>query len=161
MINGASVSWVSKKHTSIALFSTKPEAKQMSPTVRFQVALRLGNQPLHLGILLQKMKMHQVQCNNQGAIALTKNSQYCWMGGPGGCERTCSILRCAPLLTKQDEQTCVRNQWFTLNAVLCSPQHYQGGCPYPTTLNTPPMGATRIHAHTILPHTPPLGITLI
>ena len=25
---------------------------------------------------------------------------WCWMGGRGGCERTCSILRCAPLLTK-------------------------------------------------------------
>ena len=24
----------------------------------------------------------------------------CWMGGRGGCERTCSILRYAPLLTK-------------------------------------------------------------
>jgi len=38
--------------------------------------------------------------DTDGGIPRDGGARVCWMGGHGGCERTCSILRCAPLLTK-------------------------------------------------------------
>jgi len=74
MVNGAAVSWASKKQASVALSST--EAEYMSLTQGVKEALWLGELLADLGALRHKSEIRQVQCDNQGAIALTKNPKY-------------------------------------------------------------------------------------
>jgi len=74
MINGAAISWASKKQGSVALSST--EAEYMSLTQGIKEALWLGELLSDLGAPRYKTEIRQVQCDNQGAIALTRNPQY-------------------------------------------------------------------------------------
>jgi len=74
MVNGAAVSWASKKQASVALSST--EAEYMSLTQGVKEALWLAELLADLGALRHKSEIRQVQCDNQGVIALTKNPQY-------------------------------------------------------------------------------------
>jgi len=74
MINGAAVSWASKKQPSVALSST--EAEYMALTQGVKEALWLGELLKDLGALAHANKIREIQCDNQGAIALTKNPEY-------------------------------------------------------------------------------------
>ena len=74
MINGAAISWASKKQGSVALSST--EAEYMSLTQGIKEALWLGELLSDLGAPRHKTEIRQVQCDNQGAITLTRNPQY-------------------------------------------------------------------------------------
>jgi len=74
MINGAAVSWASKKQPSVALSST--EAEYMALTQGVKEALWLGELLKDLGALAHANKIRKIRCDNQGAIALTKNPEY-------------------------------------------------------------------------------------
>ena len=74
MVNSAAVHWASMKQASVGLSST--EAEYMSLTQGVKEALWLGELLADLGALQHKSEIWQVQCDNQGAIALTKNPQY-------------------------------------------------------------------------------------
>ena len=74
MVNGSAVSRVSKKQQSVVLSST--EAEYMALTQGVNEALWLGKLLADLGALKHQKEIKQVQCDNQGAIALTKNPEY-------------------------------------------------------------------------------------
>ena len=73
-INGAAVSWASKKQPSVALSSTEAEYMALTQGVKESLWLQ---QLLHdLGALKHQREIQQIECDNQGAIALTKNPEY-------------------------------------------------------------------------------------
>ena len=74
IINGAAVSWMSKKQGSIAQSST--EAEYMALTHRVKESLWLGELLKDLGALQHQHEIRHIQCDNQGAMALTKNPEY-------------------------------------------------------------------------------------
>jgi len=74
MINGGAVSWASRKQASIALSST--EAEYMALTQGVKESLLLGELLEGLGALKHGKEIRKVQCDNQAAIALTKNPEY-------------------------------------------------------------------------------------
>ena len=74
LINGASVSWASKKQASVALSSTKAEF--MALTEGPKEALWLGELLGDLGALKHRQEIQKLVCDNQGAIALTQNPEY-------------------------------------------------------------------------------------
>jgi len=74
LINGAAVSWASKKQPSVALSSTEAEYMALTQGVKESLWLQ---QLLHdLGALKHQREIQPIECDNQGAIALTKNPEY-------------------------------------------------------------------------------------
>ena len=74
LINGAAVAWMSKKQASVALSST--EAEYMALTQGVKESHWLGELLHDIGALQHQQAIRQIQCDNQGAIALTKNPEY-------------------------------------------------------------------------------------
>jgi len=74
MINGGAVSWASRKQGSVALSST--EAEYMALTQGVKESLWLGELLEGSGALKHGKEIRKVQCDNQAAIALTKNPEY-------------------------------------------------------------------------------------
>ena len=74
MINSGAVSWTSKKQASIPLSST--EAEYMALTQGVKKSLLLGELLSDLGATHHKEQIRQIQSDNQGAIALTKNPEH-------------------------------------------------------------------------------------
>ena len=74
MINGAAVSWASKKQASVALFST--EAEYMALTQGVKESIWLGELLRGLGAQKHGKEIRELQCDNQGAMALTRNPEY-------------------------------------------------------------------------------------
>ena len=74
LVNGAAVSWTSKKQGSVALSST--EAEYMALTQGVKEAIWLGELLGDLGALKHRQEIQKLGCDNQGAIALTKNPEY-------------------------------------------------------------------------------------
>jgi len=74
LINGGAISWASKKQTSVALSST--EAEYMVLTQGVKEFLWLGNLLGDIGALKHRKAIQQIQGDNQGTLALTKNPEY-------------------------------------------------------------------------------------
>jgi len=74
MINGGAVSWTSKKQHSVALSST--EAEYMALTQGVKEGLWLRELQGDLGAFRHQEEIKKIQCDNQGAIALTRNPEY-------------------------------------------------------------------------------------
>jgi len=74
MINGAAVSCASKKQPTVALSST--EAEYVVLTQGVKESLWLGELLQDLGALKYQHEIRLLHCDNQGAIALTKNPEY-------------------------------------------------------------------------------------
>ena len=74
LINGAAVAGMSKKQASVALSST--EAEYMALTQGVKESLWLGELLHDIEALQHQQAIRQIQCDNQGAIALTKNPEY-------------------------------------------------------------------------------------
>jgi len=74
MVNGSAVSWTSKKQQSVAFSST--EAEYMAVTQGVKEALWLRGLLGDLGALNHRNEIKQLQCDNEGAIAQTKNPEY-------------------------------------------------------------------------------------
>ena len=74
LINGGAISWASKKQTSVASSST--EAEYMVLTQGIKESLWLGNLLADIGALKYRKAIQQIQGDNQGALALSKNSEY-------------------------------------------------------------------------------------
>jgi len=74
MINGAAVSWASKKQPSVALSST--EAEYVALTQGVKQSVWLGELLQDLGALNHQHEIRLLHCDNPGAIALTKNPEY-------------------------------------------------------------------------------------
>ena len=74
IINGAVVAWASKKQSSVALSST--ESEYMALTQGVKEGLWLGELLGGLGARKHRKQIKQLQCDNQGTIALTRNPEY-------------------------------------------------------------------------------------
>jgi len=74
MVNGAVVAWASKKQPSIALSSTEGESIALTQGVK--ESLWLGGLRQDHGALNHQHQVKILNCDNQGAIALTKNPKY-------------------------------------------------------------------------------------
>jgi len=74
LVNGAAVSWASKKQASVSRSST--EAEYIALTQGVKKSLWLQELLKDLGALKHRGEIHQIQCDNQGAIALTRNPEY-------------------------------------------------------------------------------------
>jgi len=74
MINGAAVAWASKKQPGVALSST--EAEYIALTQGVKESLWLGGLLQDLGALNHQHQVQILNCDNQGAMALTKNPAY-------------------------------------------------------------------------------------
>lgn len=74
MINSGAVSWGSRKQSSVALSST--EAEYMSLTQGVKESLWLGELLWDLGATQYREEIRRIECDNQGAIALTRNPAY-------------------------------------------------------------------------------------
>ena len=74
MLNSGAVSWAYKKLVSVALSIT--EVEYMVLTQGVKESLWLGELPLDLGATQHQEEIRQIQCDNQGAIALTRNPEY-------------------------------------------------------------------------------------
>ena len=74
LINGGAVSWTSKKQATVALSST--ESEYMALTQGVKEALWLGKLLGDIGALNHITSIREIQSDNQGAIALTKNPEY-------------------------------------------------------------------------------------
>jgi hypothetical protein len=70
MIGGGAISWSSKQQPTIALSTT--EAEYMANTQATKEAIWITKLMMDLGYMEEK-KMMVIQCDNQGAISLTKN----------------------------------------------------------------------------------------
>jgi len=74
LLNGAAVSWASKKQTSIALSTTEAEYMAMALAAKEILWLRVLLD--ELGAFNHIKPMSQLNGDNQGAIALAKNPEY-------------------------------------------------------------------------------------
>ena len=74
IINSGAVSWASKKLVSVELSST--EAEYMALTLGVKESLWLGELLSDIGATQHRDEILQIQCDNQGAIALTRNPEY-------------------------------------------------------------------------------------
>ena len=71
MINRGAVSWTSKKKQSVALSSTVAVYMSLTQGVKESIWLREVLEDLEA--LKHYKEIRRIQCDNQGAIALTKN----------------------------------------------------------------------------------------
>ncbi len=69
-MGGGAISWSSKRQPTIALSTT--EAEYMASTQPTKEAIRMAELMKELGYMKKKKAM-VIQCDNQGAISLTKN----------------------------------------------------------------------------------------
>jgi len=74
IVNCAAVGWASKKQPSIALSSKEGEYIALTPGVK--ESLWLGGLRQDHGALNHQHQVQILNCDNQGAIALTKNPKY-------------------------------------------------------------------------------------
>jgi hypothetical protein len=73
MIGGAAISWSSKRQPTIALSTT--EAEYMANTQAIKETIGITKLMMDLGYM-EKKKVMVIQCDNQGAISLTKNPTH-------------------------------------------------------------------------------------
>jgi hypothetical protein len=73
MIEGGAISWSSKRQPTIALSTT--EAEYIANTQATKQAIWITKLMMDLGYMEEK-KMMVIQCDNRGAISLTKNPTH-------------------------------------------------------------------------------------
>ena len=74
LLNGAAVSWNSKKQATVALSST--EAEYMALTQAVKESIWLQALLLDLGARKHLLEIHDIHIDNQGALALAHNPEY-------------------------------------------------------------------------------------
>jgi len=74
MLNGAAISWTSKKQTTVALSSTEAEYMALTQAVKESIWLQAVLQDLRAG--RHREEIRTINIDNQGAIALARNPQF-------------------------------------------------------------------------------------
>lgn len=74
ILNGAAISWISKKQSTVALSST--EAEYMSLTQGVKESIWLQAILRDFGAVLHMEELKNIMVDNQGAIALSRNAEF-------------------------------------------------------------------------------------
>ena len=74
MLNGAAISWSSKKQSTVGLSST--EAEYMAPTQAVKESIWLQGLLRDLGAQRHVEEMQNINVDNQGAIAWARNAEF-------------------------------------------------------------------------------------